>query len=202
METVKSVLSASLLKEFGPGCVMELDTTDRCIKIELTPVSRDHVIYVRPDKHEQNFLCHYAHKADLENDIAHEKNGDMLAWKQQNVAQLPRKVKGAMGIFATVAMWYVRQAAERIDLMKELGGRRGDSPMIETFKEAKAREKYCRGPKNNEEPSSFPHKSNKKDPTKKKSSSTTGRTTTAAAATTASKKNNSTTGIKKKVQKK
>ena len=144
MESVKSEICASLQENFGAGSyVLELDTKDRCIKIELTSVSADHVIYIRPDDRELNFLCHYAHKADLEADLEFDKNGDTLAWKQQNVAQLPRKVKGSLGIFSTVAMWYVRQAAERIDLMKDMGGRRGDcGPVIETIQEARAREFY------------------------------------------------------------
>jgi hypothetical protein len=135
MEAVKSTIRASLLKEFGPGSILELDTTDRCIKIEL-PVSCDHVIYVRPDHYEKHFLCHYAHKADLEV-LKDEKNGDLLAWKQQNVAQLSRMVKGSFRDFATATMWYAKQAAERIEMMKEMGGRRRDCPMLATFKEAR-----------------------------------------------------------------
>jgi hypothetical protein len=138
MESVKLALASSLLQVFGPGCVMELDTKDRCIKIEL-PVSRDHVIFVRPDDYETHFLCHYAHKADLL-ELLCDKNGDTLAWKQRNIAQLPRKVKGFMRDFAPAAMWYAKQAAERIESTKGLGGRRADTPIIETFREARARE--------------------------------------------------------------
>ncbi len=42
--------------------------------------------------------------------------------------------------FAAAAMWYVQQAAKRIESTKGLGGRRTDMPIIETFKEAKTRE--------------------------------------------------------------
>ena len=138
MESVKLALASSLLQSFGPGCVMELDTKDRCIKIELS-MSRDHVIFVRPDDYESHFLCHYAHKADLL-ELLCDMNGDTLAWKQRNIAQFPRKVKGFLRDFAVAAMWYVRQAAERIESTKGLGGRRADMPIIETFNEAKTRE--------------------------------------------------------------
>ncbi len=136
MESVKTTLAGMLSKEFGRGCVMELDTADRCMKIEL-PVSSDHVIYVRPDTYEKHFICHYAHKDDLL-DLLCDPNGETLEWKQQNVAQLPRMVKGTMRDFVPAAMWYVRQAAERIEMTKGLGGRRV-SPILETFREAKTR---------------------------------------------------------------
>ena len=139
MEAVKTAIKSSLLKEFGPGSILELDTTDRCIKIEL-PVSRDHVIYVRPDDYEKHFLCHYAHKLDLE--AVEEDAGELLAWKQQNVAQLSRKIKGSFRDFAKATMWYAKQAAERIEMMKEMGGRRRDCVTVETFKEAEVREYY------------------------------------------------------------
>jgi hypothetical protein len=139
MEAVKTALASALAKEFGPGCIMELDTKDRCMKIEL-PVSRDHVIYVRPDDYERHFLCHYAHKADM-SELLCEPNGDVRAWKQRNVAQLVRRVKGVVPReFVAAAMWYAKQAAERIERMKGLGGRRGDFPLVETFAAAGARE--------------------------------------------------------------
>jgi hypothetical protein len=144
MESVKSTLAAMLLHEFGPGCVLELDTVDRCFKLQL-PVSADHVIYVQPDALERHFLCHYAHKADLVDDLEWEKNGDALAWKQQNVAQLPRRLKARMEDFASAVMWYARQAAARIESMKGLGGRR--TPVAETFAEARARLYYFPEPK-------------------------------------------------------
>lgn len=138
METVKSALASALLQAFGPGCVLELDTKEQCIKLEL-PVSRDHVIYVQPDAYERHFLCHYAHKTDLQ-ELLCDPNGDSLAWKQRNAAQLPLRVKGAMPRdFASVAAWYAGQAAERIERMKELGGRRASFPRLETFDEARAR---------------------------------------------------------------
>lgn len=138
MESVKAALASALATEFGPGCVVELDIKDRCVKMEL-PVSRDHVIYVRPDDYERHFLCHYTHKADLA-ELLCDPNGDSLAWKQRNVAQLARKVKGAMPReFVTAAMWYARQAAARMEQMKGLGGRRADAPMVETFAEIKSR---------------------------------------------------------------
>jgi hypothetical protein len=141
MESVKTALAAALLKEFGPGSVMELDTADLCMKIEL-PVSRDHVIYVRPDAHERNFLCHYAHKADLE-ELLCDTNGDTLAWKQRNAAQLPLRVRGVMlRDFVATAMWYARQAAARMVLTKGLGGRRAGLPRVETFAEVRKREYY------------------------------------------------------------
>ena len=146
MESVKITLASMLLQEFGPGCVLELDTTDRCIKVQL-PVSADHVIYVRPDTLEQHFLCHYAHKADLADDQEWEMNGDALAWKQQNVAQLPRRLKARMCAFPDAVMWYVRQAAVRIESMKGLGGRRAAAPVVETFAEARARGYYFPEPK-------------------------------------------------------
>jgi hypothetical protein len=148
MESVKSSVAAFLLQQYGPGCVLELDTSDRCLKIEL-PLSRDHVIYVRPDDKEQHFLCHYAHKADLVGDHEWEMNGDMLTWKQQNAAQLPRRVKGPLRDFTRAVRWYVPQAAERIDLMKGLGGRR--EAVVETFNEVKARVYHCPMPKLSDE---------------------------------------------------
>ena len=157
MEPVKSAVAAFLLKQYGPGCVLELDTSDRCIKIQL-PISSDHVIYVRPDRDERNFLCHYAHKADLADDWEWEKNGEMLARKQQNVAQLARNVKGPLRDFLRAVVWYVPQAAERIGLMKEMGGRR--EVVVETFEEAKAREYYFPMPKKPE--NSFPEETAKK----------------------------------------
>jgi hypothetical protein len=149
MESVKTALAALLLEEFGPGCVLELDTTDRCFKLQL-PVSADHVIYVRPDALERHFLCHYAHKADLLDDLEWERNGDALAWRQQNVAQLPRSLRARMGEFAPAVLWYARQAAARIESMKGLGGRRASAPVVETFAEAKARRYYFPEPKEDE----------------------------------------------------
>ena len=119
MESIKTALAAALLKEFGPGCRIELETIDLCMKISL-PVSNHHVVYVRPDNYEKSFLCHYAHVADLKR-FAHENNGELLAWKQQNVAQLPRRVAGNLREFVPAAMWYVRQAAERMEMMKSIG---------------------------------------------------------------------------------
>ena len=145
MEEVRLALSDSLLKEFGPGCTLEIDTTDRCVKIEL-PVSKFHVIYVRPDERELNFLCHYAHKEDLQA-LIYDANGDSLAWKQQNAAQLPLRVKGTFRIFVKATMWYARLAVQRIDLMKGLGGKRSDLPIVETFKEARSREYHYPEPK-------------------------------------------------------
>jgi hypothetical protein len=145
MESVKTALASALLKEFGPGCIVELDTIDRCIKLSL-PVSRDHVVYVRPDDYEKHYLCHYAHVADLKA-FADEKNGDLLAFKQQNVAQLPRRVKGLLRDFVPATMWYVRQAAARMEIMKGMGDGRRLSPMLETFKEAKARAYHYPEPK-------------------------------------------------------
>ena len=137
MESVKSALASALLKEFGPGCIVELETIDRCMKLSL-PVSRDHVVYVRPDNYEKHFLCHYAHVADL-SAFEDEKNGDMLAFKQQNVAQLPMRVKGSLREFVPATMWYARLAAARMGIMKGMGDGRRLSPRLETFKEIKAR---------------------------------------------------------------
>jgi hypothetical protein len=147
MEAVKTALASALAKEFGPGCIMELDTKDRCMKIELPSIiSRDHVIYVRPDDYERHFLCQYAHKADM-SELLCEPNGDVRAWKQRNVSQLVRRVKGVFPReFVKAAMWYAKQAAERIERMKGLGGRRGDFPLVETFAEAGAREYDDREP--------------------------------------------------------
>ncbi len=138
MERVKSELASSLLREFGPGCVIELETTDQCIKISL-PVSREHVVYVQPDRMERNFLCHYAHVDDMLA-LEHETNGEILEFKQQNIAQLVRKVQGTVPKdFIPAVMWYVRQAAPRMEMMKGLGGRRQAFPVLETIREAKAR---------------------------------------------------------------
>ena len=136
MESIKTGIASALLKEFGPGSVLELETGDRCIKI-LLPVSADHVVYVRPDDYERNFLCHYAHVEDLKA-CEGGANAEIRAWMQQNVAQLPMRIKGALRNFVPVATWYAKQAAGRIELMKELGGERM-SPKLETFNEARAR---------------------------------------------------------------
>ncbi len=141
MESVKTALASALLTEFGRGCVIELDTSDQCFKIQL-PVSRDHVIYVRPDAYERHFLCHYAHKADI-SELLCDPNGDSLAWKQRNVAQLVRRVKGVPPRdFVPATMWYARQAAARMERMRGLGGRRTDSPVVETFAEVRTRMYY------------------------------------------------------------
>jgi hypothetical protein len=109
-------------------------------------VSSDHVIYVRPDLYEKHFLCHYAHRADLLQAQDNETNGDLLAWKQQNVAQLPRMVKGSRRDFAPATLWYARQAAARIELMQGLGGRCTGS-VVETFREARERAYHYPRPK-------------------------------------------------------
>lgn len=144
MESIKSAIASALLEEFGPGSILELETGDRCIKI-LLPVSDDHVVYVRPDDHERNFLCHYAHVEDLKA-CEGGASAEIRAWMQQNVAQLPLRIKGSLRKFVPVTMWYVKQAAERIELMKGLDGKRL-SPKLETFHEARARLYNCPEPK-------------------------------------------------------
>ena len=76
-----------------------------------------------------------AHREDLAG--CADVSAEMEAWKQQAVFQLPRKVSvGGLGQFAKVAIDYVRDAAARMELRRELNGR-GAYVKVKTFAEAK-----------------------------------------------------------------
>jgi len=63
MESVKSAILSSIQDRHGP-CVLQLDTGDLCIKIVVNKFP-DHIIYVRPNDRQTQFLCHYAHRDDV-----------------------------------------------------------------------------------------------------------------------------------------
>ena len=132
MESVKCMLRDSIQTAHG-ACTLNLSSGDLCISICVHKYP-DYVMYIRPDDRQTHYLCHYAHRGDLE--ACADVSAEMEAWKQQAILQMPRKVKGGMGVFVSTASDYVRDAVNRMELMKGVGGR-GFYKKIKTFEEAK-----------------------------------------------------------------
>jgi len=133
MEAIKSAIRAAVTAAHGE-CTLQLSASDLCISVCLHR-HPDYVMYIRPDDRQTHFLCHYAHREDLAG--CADVSAEMEAWKQQAVFQLPRKVSvGGLGQFAKVAIDYVRDAAARMELRRELNGR-GAYVKVKTFAEAK-----------------------------------------------------------------
>jgi hypothetical protein len=130
METIKCAIFDSISSSHG-ACTLNLN--DLCISVCVHEFP-DYVMYIYPDERQTYFMCHYAHREDLQAcaDVSAEKR----AWKEQAVLQMPRKVNGNLRCFVKVACDYVRDAVERMKLRKELTGR-GAYVKIKTFAEAK-----------------------------------------------------------------
>ena len=132
METIKGAIYDAIQSAHG-ACTLALCNGDLCISICVHKYP-DYVIYIRPDDRQTHFLCHYAHRGDLES--CADVSAEMEAWKQQAILQKPRKVKGGMGLFVEIASDYVRDAVQRMEMMRGVGGR-GAYVKIKTFEEAK-----------------------------------------------------------------
>ena len=132
METIKCAIFDSVQSSHG-ACTLNLDSKELCISVCVHEYP-DYVMYIRPDERQTYFLCHYAHREDLEACV--DVSAEMEAWKQQAVLQMPRKVNGNLRCFVKVACDYVRDAVERMKLRKGLTGR-GAYVKIKTFAEAK-----------------------------------------------------------------
>jgi hypothetical protein len=63
MEAVKSAITQGVQARHGP-CVVQLEPSDRCMKIHVRKCP-DHIIYVRPNDRDTEFLCHYVHRSDV-----------------------------------------------------------------------------------------------------------------------------------------
>ena len=132
METIKNTIHDAVKLAHGP-CTLQLSNADLCISICVHAYS-EYVMYIRPDDRQTHFLCHYAHREDLE--ACADVSAEMEAWKQQAVLQMPRKVQGGLGQFVKVACDYVRDAMQRMEMRKGLSGR-GAYVKVKTFEEAK-----------------------------------------------------------------
>ena len=132
MESIKCAIYDSVLSIHG-ACTLTLSNDDLCISICVHKYP-DYVMYIRPDDRQTHFLCHYANRGDLES--CADVSAEMEAWKQQAILQMPRKVKGGMGLFVETASVYVRDAVQRMEMMKGVGGR-GFYKKIKTFEGAK-----------------------------------------------------------------
>lgn len=132
MESIKCAIHESIQSTHGE-CTLNLIDKDLCISICVHKYP-DYVIYIRPDDRQTHFLCHYAHRGDLE--ACADVSAEMEEWKQQAILQMPRKVEGKLGLFSSVALNYVRDALQRIETMKGVSGR-GFYKKIKTFAEAK-----------------------------------------------------------------
>lgn len=132
MEPIKSEIAQHVRATYGPA-IVELKDVDRCIAICIQR-HPDHVIYIRPDERETHFLCHYAHREDLQACVS--VRAEVEEWKQQSIMQLARRVDGSLRRFVEVAKRYVRDAVARMELMKGVSGR-GFYKRVRTFEEAK-----------------------------------------------------------------
>ena len=130
MEPIKIALRASLEALYGPTTLF-FTQQDKgfAICVHRHP---EHVIYIRPDDRETHYLCHYAHREDLERTA--DDNKEMQEWKQQAVFQLARLYQGGPSKYVDVAMRYVASATERMELYKGVSGR-GSYTRVRTFAE-------------------------------------------------------------------
>ena len=131
MESIKSALHTALQTAYGEF-TLQMGLEDRGFSICVHKY-REHVIYIRPNDRETQFLCHYAHRDDLERTADDSK--ERQEWKQQAVFQLARTYAGGMKQYVRVAMQYVASATERMELYKEVSGR-GSYVRVRTFAEA------------------------------------------------------------------
>ena len=148
MEAIKDTITAKLIRVYGSGCRVQLETSNHetCLKICIHDFPQ-YVIYVWPDTFGRHYVCHYAHMEDLKMLLEFDPE-DMKKWKQhtiwkyeklkQSIAQLPMRVVGRHHEFTHCTMFYVRVALDRI---RAYGGRRADKPEQMTFTEAETIEK-------------------------------------------------------------
>ena len=130
MEPIKTALRARLEASYGPTTLVFTEADKGfSICIHRHP---DHVIYIRPDDRETRFLCHYAHREDLERTA--DDNAEMQEWKQQAVFQLARSYTGGLSKYVDVAERYVAAATERMELYRGVSGR-GAYQRVRTFAE-------------------------------------------------------------------
>jgi hypothetical protein len=98
MEAIKSALHTALQTAYGEF-TLQMGLEDRGFSICVHKY-REHVIYIRPNDRETQFLCHYAHRDDLERTADDSK--ERQEWKQQAVFQLARTYKGGLGRWVEV----------------------------------------------------------------------------------------------------
>lgn len=132
MEAVKRAIHESVLAAHGP-CTLELSNEDMGFSI-CVHKHPDFVIYIRPDDRQTHYLCHYAHRGDLE--ACADNSAEVEEWRQQEIFQLRRRIKGGLGLFSRVACAYVHDAVQRMELYKGVGGR-GFYKRVKTFEEAR-----------------------------------------------------------------
>ena len=130
MEPIKTALRAALETAYGEF-TMAMNDKDKGFSICIHKHSQ-YVIYIRPDDRETHYLCHYAHRDDLER--TEDDNKEMQEWKQQAIFQLARMYKGGLNKYVDVAMKYVASATERMELYREVSGR-GAYKRVRTFAE-------------------------------------------------------------------
>jgi hypothetical protein len=142
MESIKTTLRANLQAEHGPvTSIFNDEDKGFSICVHKYP---DYVIYIRPNDRETHFLCHYAHREDLERTTM--KNKERQEWRQQKVFQLRRSYTGGDKQCVAIVTDYVRQAVSRMELYREVSCR-GFYSRILTFEEAKMEERMCPRPK-------------------------------------------------------
>ena len=141
MESVKSAVQHFVTTNYGAN-TLELDTVDLGISL-CVHAYPDYAIYIRPDDRQTKFLCHYAHRGDLE--ACADNSTEMSEWKQQSKFQLIRVVDGNLRRFVDVACSYVRDAVGRMELYKDVDCT-GFYTRIKTFEEAKLEAQFMPKP--------------------------------------------------------
>ena len=138
MEAVKARILSSIASSIGP-CTVDFETKEQCMIICVKAFPR-HLIFVQPDRLEKSFLCHYAHRMDLET-TAH-ASAEVREWMVQSKLQLVRQYKGKPSDFVKIATTYATAAVERMDMWKGIDDGRRVMPVQQKFNEAKKRERF------------------------------------------------------------
>jgi hypothetical protein len=94
---------------------------------------------------ETSYLCHYAHRADLEATV--HGSAEVREWMVQAKLQLVRRYKGKHSEFAQVATVYAKAATERMEQWQGIDDGRRVMPVQVTFEGAKKMERMFPRPK-------------------------------------------------------
>jgi hypothetical protein len=137
MESIKTALLNELRATYT-DFTLELIDADKSFSICIHQYP-EYVIYIRPDDRETHFLCHYAHREDLERTA--DKRAEVQEWKQQAIFQLARSYQGGMKRYVAIACDYIHQAVQRMELYKEVSCR-GFYKRVRTFEEAKLEQRW------------------------------------------------------------
>jgi hypothetical protein len=64
MDAVRSAILRGVQERHGT-CAVQMESLDFCMKISVEK-HPDYIMYVRPNDRQTHFLCHYAHRLDME----------------------------------------------------------------------------------------------------------------------------------------